>query len=152
MSDFVSAVAVSIRASEFDDLDDRVEFLSEAVATFSAVVPGQGVKADRMSPLGCALGTWKAGKQMVADARLPLSSARVAKSELEAFTVTFDNFKAKYSLASEQNLLAVDGNTFMMIHQAGMAVVKSYNEDLRNSLAEFLHTAESEHVNKLLTE
>ena len=108
---FIDAMSVSIRIDEFD-LDDCIESMTEAVATFDLVVPARGQKTVGMTPLGSALATWMSGRQIVTDARLALASARVANVELEKFNSALGHFKAKLELDHDQGLLAVPAFAF----------------------------------------
>ena len=101
---FVEALAVCLAREDFDQLEERVELLSDAIYEIEKSTPcSTAGRAGTM--IGGTLATFPAGTALVTESRLALARATCTINSLKPFTVALDQFSGALSQCPDSLLL-----------------------------------------------
>ena len=148
IAEFVSAFAICISYEDFDQLIDRVDFLSESLAKMDEHIPSAG--QSRGSILGTTVSTFPVGSKMVADARVRLAKARLTINALDPFFHLLAGLHEAVKRVCG-SLLSTNDQVFEVISDNATDLAQHFKKKMVNVLPGYVPSPNTPEVKDALT-
>ena len=133
---FVEAMAIILAADDFDELAERVQILTEALAIIDAHVPSKS-KGVSGSLLGSTLDAFPVGQKLITSARLGLARAKVSMEKLEPFDAQIRQVISLAQFMSDSWLTCDEAHISNMKARSA-DLVKYFSDEFNQVLVEFM--------------
>ena len=148
LQSFVDGFSVLVHHEEFDDIENRVYFMTEAFESVDAALPNTS-KGHPGTAVGSTLWAFPAGRSLIESYRLALSKAVVTNQKLRPFQAKLQSFYD--SLMALTGFLGCHSSVLDALSGLGAAISVAFSGELTAILPDFMPDAGHPRVKEPMT-